>query len=134
MMSFPLSVDINNSSQSQKVLGKVGVAQEWLYRKDGKAGLKLIRTSDNPEVFHTRDKTGYRDIVNNTLWPNETKHITVNYSLLVGAPDVQRWAGKNELTVSFRITNLEHNGNISKYGTEPVSVDRPETCPVNDLN
>ncbi len=134
IVSVRLGVDITNSSRSPKVIGKVAVAQEWIYRKDGKDGLKLIRTSGAPEVFHTRDKAGYLDIVNETLWPNETKYVTVDYALRVGAHDIQRPSGKKELTVSFLITNLEHNGHISNYWTEPVSIDLPETCPVNDLN
>jgi hypothetical protein len=67
--------------------------------------------------------------VNKTLWPNETRHITVNYSLLGETRDIQRAAGKKEFIVAFLITNLEHNGHASNYWTDPVTIPLPESCP-----
>lgn len=128
MVHVPLQVELSNYAETPQLIGKVQVARQWFYRKDSKGRLRLIRASDAPEEFLSKNKTGYIAIENRTLWPNETKRISLDYHVAVDARDIQQVKTGHELVVGLLITNMKHNGEVSNYWSGLITIDVPQRC------
>jgi hypothetical protein len=121
-ISFPLRIEVTNISENKTVTGLVTVVNERIYRSRDKK-MVMLRETPIPDEF------GFQDIIDQELLPGSTRSVEITKPVYVQPSDFQRYEqNKAALLLSFRVSNLHHNGDVDTEWTDPMLVSVSEQC------
>lgn len=130
-LRLKLRVQLGNDSSTPLVVGRIGVANERLYRETEQDKLELIHTTATADDFASSDiLANPTKPVRETIVHAGTTAIFIVDRIVYLPPTAisVSAATRRELIAAFQVTNVLKNGTESSYWTAPVRIPLSNDC------
>jgi hypothetical protein len=131
-LRLKLRVQLINDSNNPVVVGRIGIANERLYREIEQDKLELIHTTAIADDFASSDilvdpTTGIQEKI---VQSGATEIFVTDRIVYLPPTAISVSATARKFVASFQVTNVLKNGTEFSYWTAPIPIALPNDCTV----